>query len=126
MSNIEFIEKEIAITKSKYKEHLKFNQTAFAIKDEEKITALQQIKSELESREVIYYILFEQAEDGYYGDFVIGNKLYSEDEAKTYIQIHAQRIYDEENGVECYFKAESINTRGEGVFYFRKFKTNEI
>lgn len=73
---------------------------------------------------MIYYILFEEAEDGYYGDFVIGNKLYSEDEAKTYIQIHAQKIYEEEKGAECYFKAESIKKDGIGLFYFRGFKTS--
>ena len=48
MTDLEFIEKEIATTKSKYKEHIKYNQTSFAIKDEKKLKILQQIKTELE------------------------------------------------------------------------------
>ena len=75
---------------------------------------------------MIYYILFEEAEDGYYGDFVIGNKLYSEDEVKTYIQTHAQKIYKEEKENEYYFKVESTDKYGTGWFYFRGFNTNGI
>lgn len=53
MTNLEFINEQIAITKSKYKEHLKFNQTAFAIKDEKRLKKLQQIKTDLEAWEVV-------------------------------------------------------------------------
>ena len=53
MNSLEFINKEIAIIKSKYKEHLKFNQTSLAIKDEKRLKHLQQIKEELEIMELI-------------------------------------------------------------------------
>lgn len=53
MNSLEFINKEIAITKSKYKEHINFNQTSFGIKDEKKLQTLQRIKTELEIIEII-------------------------------------------------------------------------
>lgn len=53
MNSLEFINKEIAIIKSKYKEHLKFNQTSLAIKDEKRLKYLQQIKEELEAWEIV-------------------------------------------------------------------------
>lgn len=53
MNSLEFIDIEIARTKSKYKEHIKFGQTAFAIKDEKRLNTLQQIKSKLEAWNVM-------------------------------------------------------------------------
>lgn len=53
MNSLEFIEKEIATTKSKYKEYIKYNQTSFAIKDEKKLKILQQIKNELKAWEIV-------------------------------------------------------------------------
>lgn len=52
MTNLEFINKEIAITTSKYQQHLKLNHTAFAIKDEKRLQTLQQIKTVLEAWEI--------------------------------------------------------------------------
>ena len=49
MVGLEFIKSEIAITKNKYKTHLKFKQTNLAIEDEKRLKQLQQIKDELEA-----------------------------------------------------------------------------
>ena len=48
MNSLEFINLEIAITNTKYKEHLKFAQFELAVKDEGRLKILQQIKKELE------------------------------------------------------------------------------
>lgn len=53
MNNLEFINLEIAITRTRLKEHNKFAQTQLAIKDEKRLQTLQQIKDELEAWEVI-------------------------------------------------------------------------
>lgn len=60
--SLEFIKSEIAITKNKYKTHLKFNQTAFAIRDEKQLKQLQQIKTELEAWEAIKELLIKSGE----------------------------------------------------------------
>ena len=53
MNSLEFINLEIAITKTKLKEHNKFSQTQLAIKDEKRLRQLIQIKTELEAWEVV-------------------------------------------------------------------------
>lgn len=53
MNNLEFINLEIAVTKTDYKNHINFGQTNFAIADEKRLKRLQQIKSKLEAWEVI-------------------------------------------------------------------------
>lgn len=53
MNSLEFINLEIAITNTKYKEHLKFAQFELATKDEKRLQTLHQIKAELEAWEVV-------------------------------------------------------------------------
>lgn len=72
-----------------------------------------------------FYILFEEADDGYYGDILINRKLYDKTEVDAYIKENATEIYPEEdsekNGIDCYFRAPSKNDYGTGMFYFQKF-----
>ncbi len=58
MNSLEFINLEIAITKTRLKEHNKFAQTQLAIKDEKRLKQLQQIKTEFEAWEVVKNKIF--------------------------------------------------------------------
>lgn len=79
-----------------------------------------------------FYILFEEAEDGYYGDILVNHTLYNKAEVDAYIQANAMEIYpykgdSEKSGIDCYFKALSKDVYGTGTFYFRKFsRTNHL
>ena len=67
MNSLKLINQEIAITKSKYKKHINFGQTNFAIADEKRLKHLQQIKDELEAWEIAKNRLEYFAEDSSVG-----------------------------------------------------------
>lgn len=77
------------------------------------------------NKTTVFYLLFEQSEDGYYGDFLKDRKLYTETEMDSYVKEHAEEVfpvkdYDKEHGYTCWFKAYSRNPYGTGMFYFRE------
>jgi hypothetical protein len=74
-----------------------------------------------------YYVLFNQAEDGCYGDFVIYYKLYTKEQAENYIKQNATMIYEENDKefVNYWFKMKSTNKYGIDWFYFKKFTLEE-
>lgn len=53
MTNLDFINLEIATVKKDYKQHINFGQINFAIGDAKRLKHLQQIKIELEAWEVV-------------------------------------------------------------------------
>lgn len=91
MNSLEFINLEIAITKTKLKEHNKFAQTQLAIRDEKRLKYLQQIKTELEAwEEMKKYIIIK-----------VGHNVYF-DSTFEYIELENGCIdesYSEEEGV---------------------------
>ena len=74
-----------------------------------------------------FYILFEEAEDGCYGDLLVDRKLYSEAEMDAYVKENASSVFqirdiDIECGIKCCFKAQRRNEYGTGVFRFIEVK----
>ena len=70
-----------------------------------------------------FYILFEEAEDGCYGDFLADRWLFSKTEMDAYVKENATNIFpvqdvDIQRGIRCCFKAKSRNEYGTGVFRF--------
>ena len=77
-----------------------------------------------------FYILFEEAEDGCYGDFLINRKLYTEVEMNTYLNEKAIEVFplrdtDIKQGIKCCFKAQSLNEYGTGIFQFIEVKAGQ-
>lgn len=75
---------------------------------------------------ISFYILFEEAEDGYYGDILVNRKLYNKADVDAYIKENATKVFpgretDLERGIDCYFNAPSQNRYGTGLFYFQEF-----
>lgn len=75
---------------------------------------------------ISFYILFEEAEDGYYGDILVNRNLYNKDGVDAYIKENATKVFpgketDLEHGIDCYFNAPSQNRYGTGLFYFQEF-----
>lgn len=75
------------------------------------------------NEKLAFYILFEEAEDSCYGDFLVDRKLYSETEVEAYVKENAEMVFppreiDGEFGIKCTFLAQSQDHYGTGLFRF--------
>ena len=71
-----------------------------------------------------YYILFEEAEDSYYGDIIKGDALFTLEQKDEFVRVNASKIVNE-NGPYFYSDTLVKDDYGTGLYYFRRFTTSD-